>query len=124
MTSNTQKLTENKENQENKSDKVHDEFLWNQFIRIGERLGDGDLDPSEEKWMRKEYRKLSRILIPDTPEMKEFKRKQRAERNKNIDDQMAKLLSDKPCSSIYSFAKSTVCFVIPNRPALQYSHEK
>lgn len=72
----------------------HNENLWNQFIRLGERIGDGDLDASESRWMNKEYSKLSKILIP---ELKEKAKEQRANKAKNINEQMIKLLSEKKC---------------------------
>ena len=39
-------------------DKTFDgnEFLWSQFIRLGEMLGDGDCDA----WVGKEYERVAR----------------------------------------------------------------
>lgn len=71
------------------------EHLWNQFIRLGERIGDGDLDASESKWMNREYSKLSKILIP---ELKEQSKEQRKNKAKNINEQMIKLLAEKKCN--------------------------
>ncbi len=86
-------MEDNKENQ----------HLWNQFIRLGERIGDGDLDASESRWMNKEYSKLSKILIP---ELKEKAKEQRANKAKNINEQMVKLLSDKNCMCGGSYKQS------------------
>lgn len=75
-------------------EKRENEHLWNQFIRLGERIGDGDLDASESKWMNRDYKKLSKILIP---ELKEDAKKRRLEINTHINEQMVKLLSEKKC---------------------------
>ncbi len=76
--------------------KRENEFEWNQFCRLGEMIGDGM--HHEEPWISREYKRLQKILIPDTPEVKEFKRKARKLRNENIDKQVKeRLLTDK-CS--------------------------
>lgn len=72
-----------------------DQHLWDRFIRIGERIGDGDLEPSESRWINREYKKLSKILIPDIAA--NYKAAQK-ERNKNRDEQIAKLAAEKKCS--------------------------
>lgn len=70
------------------------QHLWDQFIRLGERIGDGDLDASESRWMNKEYKNLSRILIPELKEKDKAARKNRAT---IIDDSMNKLLETNFC---------------------------
>jgi hypothetical protein len=74
-----------------KSDNAH---LWNQFIRLGEMMGDGLHYESDGKWISKEYRKLAKILIP---EMKEESAIRRKLKNASTDIQMAKLLEDRKC---------------------------
>lgn len=70
------------------------QHLWDRFIRIGERIGDGDLDSSESRWMNREYRKLSRILIPEIKEQEKEERKAKADR---INLQMIPFLENKKC---------------------------
>ena len=71
------------------------QHLWDRFVKLGERIGDGDLDASESRWMNREYSKLSKILIP---ELKEQAKEQRSNKAKNINEQMIKLLAIKKCS--------------------------
>jgi len=47
-------------------------FEWNQFCRLGEMIGDGL--HYEDKWISKEYKRLAKILLPETQEEKEYKR--------------------------------------------------
>lgn len=70
------------------------DFEWRQFISLGERIGEGDLG-SDEKWMRAEYRRLSKILIPELREQDKELRKLKA---KNRDEQMQKILLIKKCA--------------------------
>ena len=74
-------------------DKEENKHLWDQFIRLGERIGDGDLG-TDEKWISREYKKLSKILVPEIKEAEEHKRKLRTE---NINAQMQNLISIKKC---------------------------
>ena len=69
-------------------------FLWDQFCRLGERIGDGDMDASEAKWVNREYKKLMLILCPDIKESFKIKRKEKATR---INEKMLKLLEIKKC---------------------------
>mgnify|MGYP006357350081 FL=1 len=48
----------------------------------------------KKKWFNKEYSKLARILIP---ELREQDKQKRADKAKNINEQMTKLLSEKKC---------------------------
>lgn len=68
---------------------------WDMFCRLGEMIGDGL--HHEDPWISKEYKKLAKILIPPTDEEKEYYKKIREIKNKSIDEQMAKLLSEKKC---------------------------
>lgn len=67
--------------------------LWDQFIRLGERIGDGDLGP-DEKWMLRDYKRISKILIP---EIKADEKEVQQMKNKNRDTQMTTLLENKKC---------------------------
>lgn len=62
------------------------ELMWRQFCRLGEMIGDGL--HYEEPWISKEYNNLRKILIPETDEEKNYKRKIRQEKNKSIDKQI------------------------------------
>ena len=79
-----------------KEQSEHDKLMWNQFCRLGEMIGDGL--HYEEPWISKEYKKLAKILIPPTDEEKEYYKEIREIKNKSIDEQMAKLLSEKKCN--------------------------
>lgn len=90
----------------------HDEFMWRQFIRLGERIGEGDLEHSEQ-WMKREYRHLSRILIP---EIRDAERDFRKRKNKSIDEQMKRLIANKKCECggqlVQSRSGSKVCYCV------------
>jgi len=58
-------------------------FLWDQFCKLGEMLGDGDCDP----WVGKEYKRLAIVLGVAKPS--DF-RKPRENNSKQIDDFMQK----------------------------------
>lgn len=66
-------------------------FLWNQFCKLGEMMGDGLHYEADGRWIAKEYKQLSRILIPEIKEVEQKRRKRKAE---NIDEQMKKLLME------------------------------
>lgn len=70
------------------------ELLWRQFCRLGEMMGDGLHYEPDGKWIAKEYRKLSKILIPELKEENAIKRKMK---NAIIDTQMEKLLKSRKC---------------------------
>lgn len=73
----------------------NNDFMWRQFCRLGEMIGDGL--HHEEPWISKEYKQLQKILLPETPEEKEYKKKLRQERNKKRDTQIAKRLKEDNC---------------------------
>lgn len=64
-----------------------DEFLWSQFIRLGEILGDGDCDA----WVGKEYKRISRQLGL-------IKRKPRKNNSKQIDEFMENRITQVRCN--------------------------
>lgn len=72
----------------------NNEVLWDRFIRLGERIGDGDLDASERKWILPEYRRLMKQLVPGIKEQETEHRRLRAI---NIDAQMVKKLAENDC---------------------------
>ena len=71
------------------------QFEWNQFCRLGEMIGDGLHREPDGKWISKEYKRLSRILLPD---IKKREAEQRKERNKSIDEAIAKRIETDRCS--------------------------
>ncbi len=73
----------------------HPDRLWDTFARLGERIGDGDMDANEAKWVNREYKRLSRILVPEINEAYKNKRKAKAI---HINEQMAKILAEKKCT--------------------------
>ena len=53
------------------------DFLWTQFCRLGEMIGDGLHNEPDGRWISKEYSRLRRILIPVTKEEYDAKREWR-----------------------------------------------
>ncbi|HBG71391.1 MAG: hypothetical protein A2W93_14160 [Bacteroidetes bacterium GWF2_43_63] len=76
------------------SKSIDDEFLWDQFCRLGEMMGDGLHHEADGRWISKEYNRLAKILIPEIKEAHSIQRKQR---NANRDEQMAKLIEKFKC---------------------------
>ena len=70
------------------------QFLWGQFCRLGEMMGDGLHYESDGRWISREYKKLSLILIP---ELKEQYKAQRIKKNESRDIKMAALLQNFIC---------------------------
>lgn len=70
-------------------DKTFDdnEFLWSQFIRLGEMLGDGDCDA----WVGKEYKQIAIQLGL-------IKCKPRKNNSKQIDEFMEKRITQARCN--------------------------
>lgn len=71
-------------------DKEHKDFLWRQFIKLGDMLGDGLGYEKGEEWIRKDYKRLAKILIPRTEEEFEFLRKQRQDKNRAVNEAIDK----------------------------------
>ncbi len=69
--------------------------LWNRFIRLGDMMGDGLHHEPDGKWIERDYKRISRILIPEIKEADKQKRKNRAI---NINKQIDALLQNKKCS--------------------------
>lgn len=88
------------------------EFEWRQFCRLGEMIGDGL--HYEDPWISKEYKRLQKILLPETKKQKERKSKARKIKNEVINSQInARLKTDKcKCGSELKQTRSgskTVC---------------
>lgn len=73
--------------------KRENEFEWNQFIKLGDMMGDGL--HHEEPWIAKEYKKLAKILIPD---LRETEKKRRVNKNESINLQIAEKLKADKCN--------------------------
>lgn len=71
------------------------EFEWKQFCRLGEMIGDGL--HYEDPWISKEYKRLQNILLPETEEEKEFKKKLRQQKNESINKQVSEKLEKDRC---------------------------
>ena len=89
------------------------EFEWRQFCRLGEMIGDGL--HYEESWISKEYKRLQKILLPETEFEKEYKRKARKLRNESLNKQIAERLKTDRCNcgselkQTRSGSKTVVC---------------
>lgn len=102
--------------------KKNNEFVWQQFCRLGEMIGDGL--HYEDPWISKEYSRLQKILIPETKEEKEYKRKIRKAKNESINKQVAeRLLIDKcSCGSELKQTRSGSKTVICIKCGLKYKY--
>lgn len=69
--------------------------LWDRFCKLGEMIGDGLHHESDGKWISKEYKQLSRILIP---EVKEREKELRKIKTADLAEKMKILLTNKKCS--------------------------
>lgn len=79
-------------------DKTFDdnEFLWSQFIRLGEMLGDGDCDA----WVGKEYKQIAIQLGL-------IKRKPRKNHSSQIDEFMEKRITQVKCAKCNGILKQS-----------------
>lgn len=79
--------------------------LWERFAKLGERIGDGDLTASEEKYFNKEYKALMHVLVPETKDAEKNRRKQK---RLNTDIQIKKLLETEKrvCGGVLQQARS------------------
>jgi hypothetical protein len=98
---------------------MENEFEWRQFCRLGEAIGDGL--HYEDSWISKEYKMLQKILLPETDEEKEYKRKIRKLKNQNIDKQVVERLKIDRCKcgselkQIRSGSKTVKCIECGSR---------
>jgi len=72
----------------------NNKHLWEQFCRLGEMIGDGLHYEVDGKWISSEYRKLSRILIPEIKEQEAERRKIKSD---DITKKMEAFLVGKQC---------------------------
>lgn len=68
---------------------ISEEMLWNQLIKLGDMMGDGL--HHEEPWIAKEYKRISRKLMPE--HFQDIRKK----KTDNVDEQMIKLLETFRC---------------------------
>lgn len=66
--------------------------MWDRFIRLGEMIGDGD--HADMKNLKREYKRLMLILIPET---KVDLRTKAQERNRMIDEAVRAKLAELNC---------------------------
>ena len=83
-----------KENSSQKKERDN-EFEWNQFIRLGDMMGDELHHEPDGKWITREYKRLSKILIPEIAEAYKEKRKRKAA---STNEQIKKLIEKFKCS--------------------------
>ena len=69
--------------------------LWDRFCRLGEMMGDGLHHESDGKWIERDYKALSKILIPEIAEVYNTRRSEKGHR---LNQQMSTLLQEKKCS--------------------------
>jgi hypothetical protein len=70
------------------------DFLWRQFIKLGEMMGDGLHHEADGKWIAKEYKQLAKILIPGFAQPAKESRKIKCLK---VDEQMKLLLEKNKC---------------------------
>ena len=68
--------------------------LWDRFCRLGEMIGDGLHREPGGSWISRDYKQLSKILVPKT----DFEKAMAKKRSDSIDVQMQELLAKKPCN--------------------------
>jgi hypothetical protein len=73
----------------------NNKHLWDQFCRLGEMMGDGLHHESDGKWISREYKRLSIILIP---EIREVENERKVAKNKVQDRRIGELLEKFSCS--------------------------
>ena len=83
---------------------MSDDFLWNQFCRLGEMIGEGEADESDGAWIRKQYRQTAIALGIAKPS--DF-RKPQENYNKQINDFMAERLKIAVCKKCGGKLKQT-----------------
>lgn len=71
--------------------------LWDQFCRLGEMMGDGLHHEPDGKWIPKEYKKLAKILLPESKEEKEHKKELAKVRKAELNNKIAEKLKTDKC---------------------------
>lgn len=72
-----------------------DDFVWEQFCRLGEMIGDGLHHEPDGKWITRDYNRLAKILVPGIKEALQAKRKLKAD---HVTKQISELIKVKKCS--------------------------
>lgn len=72
----------------------HPQHLWDQFIKLGDMIGDGLHRERGGGWINRDYNKLAKILVPEIKEAAAARRKRKAD---HVNEQMQKLLEKKKC---------------------------
>ena len=81
------------------------DFMWSQFIKLGDMIGCGL--HHEDPWISKEYRRLRKILVDNTPEMKKYNKELRINKNKQINGIIERLVKRDKCSKCGGELKQT-----------------
>ena len=76
--------------------------LWDRFIRLGDMMGDGLHNEPDGRWISREYKKISKILIP---ELKETEKKRRLRKATAVNEAMSKKLEVDCCNKCKSKLK-------------------
>lgn len=98
---------------------MSNEFLWNQFCRLGEMIGDGLADEPDGAWIRKEYRQIAIALGVAKPS--DF-RKTRKNHNKQINDFMTERLKIAACKKMWRKTKAdTLRFITGKMRQMQFN---
>ena len=85
-------MISDKQKKENKA------FLWRQFIKLGDMMGDGLHNEPDGKWISDEYESLARQLIPNyNAKKRERNRRMRQEKNKKIDQLISEKIKVDKC---------------------------
>jgi hypothetical protein len=88
-------------------DKERNDFLWRQFCKLGEMMGDGLHYEQDGKWIAKEYRELAKILLPPNDEYKRLSTLRRKQKNESVDSKMVELTKIKcECGGTLKQARS------------------
>lgn len=83
---------------------MSDDFLWEQFCRLGEMIGDGQADEPDGAWIRKKYKQTAIALGVAKPS--DF-RKPRTNNNEKINVFMAERLKTAACKKCGGKLKQT-----------------
>ena len=75
-------------------EKEDNQLFWSQFIKLGDMMGDGLHYEEGGGWIKRDYARLAKILIP---EIKDQYKKERQDKNKRIDEAIARFLPNKTC---------------------------
>ena len=84
---------------------------WDQFCRLGEMMGDGLHHESDGKWITREYKRLSKGLIPEVKKVEQERRKLRASAtNEKINNMLSTFRCSCGCELKQSRSGSKVAY--------------